>query len=207
MLQRRRPVRLGTINLTSEPQKPLDNKDIIEDKVRERRNRVIDLTKYNVGFDAVRDKEKRQKAPSPCKAQATQYDRYLHKLQKGELSKFSTRDLMFYFKDMANDNGVKFVIANPKVIMRQFKLTLDRGYSTEEVLAMIEFLFTSGQKYLELQSLHPGILLTNWCNTIYRDTQLWLNDEYNPNRTNTHKPNREWVDDNTEKKSSVGEWD
>ena len=201
MLNKRRPLRLGTINSLNKPQE-----DIVEDKIKERRNRVIDLTKYNVGFDAVRNKEKRKDVPTPTKAQATHYDKYLHKLHKGELSKFSTRDLMFYFRDIANENGVKYIIANPKVEMRNFKLALDRGYTTENILAMIEFLFTSGQKYLDKRSLHPGILLTNWCNTIYRDTELWLNDEYNPNRTNSNKPNREWVDNDTDKKSNVGEW-
>lgn len=208
MLNKRRPLRLGTINPLNKPQEDIvEDKNIVEDKIKERRNRVIDLSKYNVGFDAVRNKEKRTEVPTPTKAQATQYDKYLHKLHKGELSKFSTRDLMFYFRDIANENGVKYIIANPKVEMRNFKLALDRGYTTENILAMIEFLFTSGQKYLDIRTLHPGILLTNWCNTIYRDTELWLNDEYNPNRTNSHKPNREWVDNNTEKKSSVGEWE
>ena len=92
--------------------------------------------------------------------------------------------------------------------MRNFKLALERGYSTEDLLAMIEFLFTSGQTYLDVKTIHPGILLTNWCNKIYQDTQLWLDDNYDPNVTYTKpKLNREWTDNNTEIKSNVGEWD
>lgn len=196
--KKKRPSRIG---MFIEP--------IIEDSVKERRQRTIDLSKYNVGFEAVTNPKKRPKTPTPSKAQSTQYNKYLAKLEKGELSKFSTRDIMFFFRDMANENGHKYIIANPKIDMRNFKLALERGYSTEDILAMIEFLYTSGQKYLDLKSLHPGILLTNWCNTIYKDTQLWLDDKFDPNTKYTNKPqlNREWSDDNEEVKSNVGEWD
>ena len=197
--KRKRPSRIGML---IEP--------VVEDAVKERRQRTIDLSKYNVGFEAVTNPKKRPEAPTPSKAQSTQYNKYLAKLEKGELSKFSTRDIMFFFRDTANENGVKYIIANPKIDMRNFKLALGRGYSTEEILAMIEFLFTSGQKYLDIKTLHPGLLLTNWCNKIYQDTQLWLDDKFDPNVKYVHnKPqlNREWKDDNEEVKSNVGEWD
>ena len=193
----KRPSRLGTITQV-----------VVEDAIKERRERVIDLSKYNVGFEAVTNKKARPTAPSTSKAVGVQYQAYLKKFEKGELSKFSTRDIMFFFRDTANYNGVKYIIANPKVDMRNFKLALERGYSTEDLLAMIEFLFTSGQTYLDVKTIHPGILLTNWCNKIYQDTQLWLDDNYDPNVTFTKpKLNREWTDNNTEIKSNVGEWD
>lgn len=201
MRQKRRPKRLGKVV-------PVVT---VEDAIRERRERVIDLSKYNVGFDAIKDTKARKKnAPSPSKAQATQYDKYLAKLDKGDIHKFSTRDIMFFFRDTANDNGVKYIIANPKIDMRNFRLALDRGYKTEDILAMIEFLFTSGQTYLDKRNLHPGILVTNWCNKIYQDTQLWLNDEFDPNKKYTGskpQPTREWQDTTKESKSSIGEWD
>lgn len=179
----------------------------VENAIKERRERVIDLSKYNVGFEAVQNKKARPTIQTISQAQATQYDRYLYKLERGDLSKFGTRDIMYFFRDIANENGVKYIIANPKVDMRNFKLALKRGYSTEDVLAMIEFLFTSGQTYLDKKTLHPGILLSNWCNKIYQDTQLWIDDNYDPN-TSYSKPklNREWNDNNTEVKSNVGEW-
>lgn len=195
--KRRKPSRLGTIAEV-----------IVEDAIKERRERVIDLTKYNVGFDAVNNKKARPTAPTPSKAVGTQYNSYLKKLESGNINKFSTRDIMFFFRDTANDNGVKYIIANPKIDMRNFKLALERGYTTEDILAMIEFLFTSGQKYLDIKTLHPGLLLTNWCNKIYQDTQLWIDDKYDPNATfSKPKMTREWTDSNEEIKSNVGEWD
>lgn len=197
MRRKKQPRRLGLIV-------PVE----VEDAKRERVQRTIDLSKYTMGFDEVKNKKSRPPAPTPCKAQATQYDKYLAKFEKGELHKFSTRDIMFFFRDTANDNGCKYIIANPKIDMRNFKLALDRGYSTEDLLSMIEFLFTSGQKYLDISNIHPGILLTGWCNKIYQDTQLWLDDKYDPNKTYSKpKLNREWTDTNSETKSNVGEWD
>lgn len=146
--------------------------------------------------------------PSPSNVQSSQYQAYLTKYEKGAIDKFSTIDTMFFFRDTANDNGVNYVIANAQVDMRNFKIAKDRGYSTEDILAMIEFLFTSGQKYLDKQNIHPGILLTGWCNKIYQDTQLWLEDNFDPNMTFSQtKLNREWTDNNTNVKSSVGEWE
>ena len=197
MRHKRKPSRLGTVS-------PV----IVEDAIRERRERVIDLSKYNVGFDAVSDKKARPTAPTTSKVMGTQYEAYLKKYERGDLSKFSTRDIMFFFRDTANDNGAKYIIANGKVDMRNFKLAKDRGYSTEDILAMIEFLFTSGQKYLDVKTIHPGILLTGWCNKIYQDTQLWLEDKFDPNATfSKTKLNREWTDNNTKIKSNVGEWE
>ena len=69
---------------------------------------------------------------------------------------------------------------------------------------MIEFLFTSGQQYLDVKRLTPGILATGWCNRIYNDSQDWLEDNFDPNGFNKYnkkdkvKRNREWVDDEEE---------
>lgn len=189
--------RLGVISLVE-----------YEDAKKERRNRTIDLSKYTMGFEQVTNTKSRPPAPSQNKAQGVQYEKYLAKFEKGDLSSFSTRDIMFFFRDIANDNGAKYIIANPKIDMRNFKLALERGYTTEELLAMIEFLFTSGQTYLEKRNIHPGILLTGWCNKIYQDTQLWLDDKYNPNEDyKKNRPTREWTDNNEEVKSNVGEWE
>lgn len=198
--KKRRPSRLGTIAIANEV--------VVEDAIKQRRERKIDLSKYNVGFEAVQNKKARPSIPSSSKIVGTQYQAYLTKYEKGAIDKFSTRDIMFFFRDTANDNGVKYVVANAKVDMRNFKVAKDRGYSTEDILAMIEFLFTSGQKYLDKQNIHPGILLTGWCNKIYQDTQLWLDDKFDPNMTfSKTKLNREWTDTNTNIKSNVGEWE
>ena len=209
--QKKKPKRLGTVVPIPVPTPKEGTK--VENAKRERRERVIDLSKYSIGFDEVKDKSKRkQPKPSQSQSQSALYERYLAKFEKGELNKFSTRDLMFFFRDTANDNNVKYIIGNAKVEMRNFKLALERGYSNEDLLAMIEFLFTSGQTYLDKQTLHPGVLLTGWCNRIYNDTQLWLEDKYDPNKdtkmfNKKQTTTREWTDNNTEVKSQVGEWE
>lgn len=194
---KRRPKRLGVVTEV-----------IIEDAIKERRERVIDLSKYNVGFDAVQNKKSRPTTSTSSNVIGNQYQSYLNKYEKGLISKFSNRDIMYFFKDIANDNGVKYVIGNAKIEMRNIKLAKERGYSTEDLLAMIEFLFTSGQTYLDKRTLHPGILLTNWCNKVYQDTQLWLEDKFDPKETfSKPKMTREWTDNNEDIKSNVGEWE
>ena len=72
MRRNKRPSRLGTIA-------PV----VVEDAIKERRERVIDLSKYNVGFEAVTNKKARPTAPSTSKAVGVQYQAYLKKFEKG----------------------------------------------------------------------------------------------------------------------------
>lgn len=183
-----------------------------EDSKRPRKERVIDLSKYNIGFSNVEQNVNTTKTKQKVN-KYDQYGRYLKKLEDGDLEKFSTRDIMFHFRDVANRNGVKYVIGNAKIDMRNFKTALERGYTNEQILAMIEFLFESDQDYLDKTTLHPGILLTGWCNTIFQDSQLWLDDLYVPrserNKTKNSKRDvkREWVDNNPSTDCTIGEWD
>lgn len=134
------------------------------------------------------------------RATTNHYDKYRYKLDQGDIEKFNSRDILYFFKDLSEESGNKYVIANFQVEMAKVKNIINKGYSATDIVAMIEFLFTSGQTYLDLKSLTPGILATGWCNKIYNDTQDWLNDEYDPNAT-TKKNNkglnkrvREWED-------------
>lgn len=200
-MTKRRPRRIGKIE---------SEEDILQKSIVEKRTKNIDLSKYNVGFEAVENTKKRDK-PNPKHTVSRYYQQYLNRLEKGDLSKFSNRDILYFFSDTAKDNGVLYVIGNAKVDMRNIKLALERGYSKEDVLAMIEFLFTSGQTYLDISRLHPGILLTGWCNRIYQDTQLWLDDKFDPKATfsksKTDLNNREWQDTNVDNEdSNLGEW-
>lgn len=151
--------------------------------------------KMTRGFDNV---PKRGNARSG-KATTSHYDRYKYKLDKGNIESFNTRDILYFFKDLADENGCNYVIPNFQVEMAKVKNILNKGYSPTDVVAMIEFLFTSGQTYLELKRLTPGILATGWCNRIYNDTQDWLEDNYDPNKdfkkSTKNTRTREWVDD------------
>lgn len=142
----------------------------------------------------------------PKKSKPSLYERYKYKLDRGNIDKFSTRDIMFYFRDIAKQNGIKYVIANPNKDMRQYRILKDKGYSTEDILAMIEFLFSSNQDYLDKNRLSPNVLVSSWCNTIYADTQLWLEDKFVPKNIKKHSK-REWTEKvSKEEKAEIGEW-
>ena len=73
---------------------------------------------------------------------------------------------------------------------------------------MIEFIFCSNQNYLDISITQPTVLASTWCNTIYRDSIAWANDEYDPNdRPVSKKPVREWKGDTSTDKAKVGEWE
>ncbi len=149
-----------------------------------------------------------ERGKSSSSGNSPQYEGYLAKLKANNLDSFSTRDIMYLFRDVASRNGVKYIISKPNVDMRNFKLAIERGYTIKEILLMIEFLFDSEQDYLGKSSLHPGILLTGWCNRIYSDSQLWLEDKYTPYKQTKSKKKveREWTEEPSTDKAKIGEW-
>lgn len=138
------------------------------------------------------------------------YQIYKTRLENGMFDKFSSRDMLFFFVDVAKENGVDYKVLNYAKEQRQFNLLKERGYSTEDILAMIEFLFTSGQTYLDLHKIHPGILLTGWIRTIESDTKLWLDDRFVPNKKNysSNKPKvvREFTGDTSKETVKIDDW-
>ena len=116
---------------------------------------------------------------------------------------FTPSDLVFFFRAKAKESGVKYIIANMKRDLGVMKKALDNGYSASEVCLMIEFLFCKEQGYLTKDSLQPTILISKYCNTIYKDSLDWANDCYKP-KTST-KPVREW-NDNSEDETKIGKW-
>ena len=144
------------------------------------------------------------------KTRPTKEKPYKTKIESGNIEKLSSKDLLDFFRDKAVKNGIKYVASKPTIAMRNFNLALERGYSKEEILLMVEFLFESEQDYLDKKRLHPGILLTGWCNKIYQDSQDWLNDEYKTESQAKHSKrngSREWVGEiPKEDQATIGEW-
>lgn len=137
------------------------------------------------------------------------YSAFLEKYANLEetVDEFTTNDLMYFFREKAREAGVKYVIANMKRDLGIFK-KLQSDYEPREICLMIEFIFCSGQKYLDVAITQPTVLASTWCNTIYRDSIAWANDEYDPNvRTVKQKAVREWSGDTSTDKAKVGEWD
>lgn len=152
------------------------------------------------GFDAVRSQRK-----TKTMTNTNLYDVYLNKVNNEQWDKFNTRDLMYFFRDTANNNGIKYVIANFRVDMSAFKMCISKGHEPAEIVAMIEFLFTSEQDYLDPKSLTPNIFRSGWVNKIYQDTKLWANDEYTTEKKKKFVK-REWTGDTEEDNSSMDEW-
>lgn len=135
-------------------------------------------------------------------------DKYNHLSET--IDEFKTQDLMYFFREKARESGVKYVIANMKRDMGIFK-KLQENYTPREICLMIEFIFCSNQNYLDITITQPTVLSSSWCNTIYRDSILWANDEYEPvEKTVTKKERikkREWQREVTGEKTSIGEWE
>lgn len=152
------------------------------------------------------DKKIKTEKKAPKKSTSIYYENYRKKLENNQFDKFGTRDFLYFFKDTANDVGVKYVISNYAKDMRVFKLLKERGYSNEEILIMIEFLFKSDQDYLDKRYIQPTVLISGWCNKIYQDSQLWLNDKYVP-KSKAKFSQREYTGDTNITSISIGEWD
>ena len=140
--------------------------------------------------------EPRSKKPGKAPSMYESFLARFSHLDATMMENFSTRDLVYYFREIAQQNGGHYVIANIKKEMAIMKRVRE-SYSAKEICAMIEFLFLSEQDYLDKARLSPGILSSSWCNTIYADMQLWVDDQYKPKS----------AEKTSKRKKSQHEWD
>ncbi len=175
------------------------NKSLL-DNFRKMRNQFT--TSEDVNLKGI--PEKRERAVK----KGGDYEHFLYKYEHLEEmhSKFNTKDLCYFFKTKANESGNRYVIANMRRDMGIFKNLLNE-FSVEEILLMIEFIFSGDQTYLDLSRTQPTVLASNWVNTIYRDSVDWANDSYVDKKTVTNKntSKREWK--SSTKKTKIGEWE
>jgi len=136
--------------------------------------------------------------PSRKRRDSTPYEGFLRKYNALEdyIDLLGTRDLVYYFREVAQENGYKYVIANIKKDMAIMKRLKD-SYSNREICGMIEFLYESEQDYLVKSRLSPNVLASQWVNTVYADMQLWVDDKYVPKS----------VENVSKRKKSQHEWD
>ena len=135
------------------------------------------------------------------------YSQFLKKYAdlRSTVDSFTTRDLMYFFREKANEAGVRYVIANIKRDMAVFK-KLKSNYSNREICLMIEFIFNSPQNYLDISSTQPTVLISSWCNTLYKDSIAWANDRYVPySKKKADNRVRECTETTPDVK--VGEWE
>lgn len=142
------------------------------------------------------------------KASNTPYDSFLRKYSDLEntIDNLGTRDLVYYFREIAEEKGFKYTISNMKKDMAIMKRLRD-NYSNREICGMIEFLYESDQDYLDKNRLSPNILASSWVNTVYADMQLWVDDKYIPrsvqNKKKKNIKQREWDKDEAQTKNDV----
>ena len=121
------------------------------------------------------------------------------------IDRFKTRDLVYYFREVAGEVGIKYTISNIKKDMAIFK-RLQSNYSVREICSMIEFLFKSEQDYLDKPRISPNILVSSWVNTVYADMQDWVEGKYTPKNKKKHIK-KEWTQSTESNDTKVGDWD
>ena len=138
---------------------------------------------------------KLQTAPPPHRGKKTltPYDGFLKKYDdlENRIDELGTRDLVYYFREVAGESGYKYMIANIKkdmAIMKRLKET----YTVREICGMIEFVYTSDQDYLDKDKFSINILGSQWVNTIYADMKLWVDDKYIPKKSKKALKAHEW---------------
>lgn len=182
----------------------MNNKEITQAFLNMRKQIIVCANDKSIKVEDVHHKPKKRK---PTKGSS--YDEFVQKYEdlENNFENLTVKDLVFFFRQKAEEAGVKYTIMNMKRDMGIFK-DLRENYSVEEILLMIEFIFSGEQTYLDMQRTQPTVLASNWINTIYPDSVSWANDEYVDKKTITTKKSdnskREW--DRTNKKTKIGEW-
>lgn len=172
------------------------------------------LREFRRGLENPKKEEKPKKSNHvPPRSQrqqnSTPYESFLRKYHdlENHIDDFKTRDLVYFFREVSEESGHKYVVSNIKKDMAIFK-RLSENYTPREICCMIEFLYLSEQDYLDKDRLSPNLLASQWVNTIYADMKLWVDDQYTPKTKKKHQ-SREWTApvDETSSSSKIGEWD
>lgn len=182
----------------------------------ERSNKVIIkntktlLTEFRMSRGQFEEPPKPTPTPPTRKrnTSSTPYDSFIRKYNdlEEQIDNFGTRDLVYYFREIAQEKGYRYTISNIKKDMAIMK-RLRANYSNREICGMIEFLYESDQDYLDKNRLSPNLLASSWVNTIYADMQLWVDDKYIPRSVQVKKKKnikqREWDKDEAQTKNDV----
>lgn len=144
---------------------------------------------------------------------SSKYKEFKYKYDKDMFDKFSTIDLVYFFREKSIEAGKKYSISSftkDMAIMKKLK----NDYEVEEICAMCEFLFDEGQDYISSPSIN--VLASSWVNTIYEDTMNWVDDNYIPHSERSKKSTskkarmkkREYNENKSvsESKVKIGEW-
>ena len=146
------------------------------DSFRESRNQVTEFY----------EEQKKNRQLGAKKAGLTKRQSFLKKYEDLEntIEEFNSNDLVYYFETKSQEANKPYIVAN---IAKDSKIMkrLQKDFSNEEILVMIEFLFFSGQTYLTDPSIN--VMASSWINTIKNDANKWLNGEFDPTVVKTSK--------------------
>lgn len=138
------------------------------------------------------------------------YLRFKMKLRQEKVDSFSSRDLVYYFREVSIEAGKKYSIANFRKDMHIMKV-LQKDYTNAEIVLMIDFLFSEDNDYLNFPTIN--VMASQWRNTIYQDSQDWAEDKYVPHKKRGKKKiaRQSQIEEREYKKSyendiSIGEW-
>ena len=138
------------------------------------------------------------------------YSSFLEKYSSLEMyiDDFTTSDLMYFFRQKSEESGHKYVIPNIRKDMAIFKKLKDR-YTPRAVCLMIEFLFNSDQNYISKDSITPNLLVSGFCNRIYKDSLLWAEDKYvpTPKKSKTKTVRERSREASEEDRATIGKWE
>ena len=139
-----------------------------------------------------------------------QFKQFEAKVANELVDKFNTRDLVFYFRKISIEAGKKYCIANmvkDMAIMKRLKQT----YSNDDIILMIDFLFSEDNDYLDRPTVN--ILGSSWVNTIYKDSVDWAEGNYVPHKKrvksgkrSTQLSEREYSKESEDVNINIGEW-
>lgn len=146
------------------------------DSFRESRNQVTEFY----------EEQKHNRREGAKKATLTKRQSFLKKYEDLEntIEEFNSNDLVYYFETKSQEANKPYIVANMAKDSKIMK-RLQKDFSNEEILVMIEFLFFSGQTYVK--DLTINVLASSWINTLKNDAKKWLNGEFDPTKSKTSK--------------------
>lgn len=146
------------------------------DSFRESRNQVTEFY----------EEQKNNRREGAKKATLTKRQSFLNKYADLEntIEEFNSNDLVYYFETKSQEANKPYIVANMAKDSKIMK-RLQKDFSNEEILVMIEFLFFSGQTYVKDPTIN--VLASSWINTLKNDAKKWLNGEFDPTKSKTSK--------------------
>ncbi len=143
--------------------------------------------------------------PAKVKCCDTKFIEFKKKLEEGKAESFNNRDLVYYFREIS---GGTYYIANYAKDMAIFK-RLRQTYSVEDIILMIDFLFSPANDYLDNPTVN--LMASNWANTIHADAIAWADDSYTPHKKRGKRKEqiakREYEKNDGEEEVVIGEWE